>query len=300
MTATKRYSVGLFGLPELEQQVLKRIFSLSRSRDNAYDMIVEPNGQAVDIVLIDKSNTEALRKMQGSESHGRPVVYIVQDKERGDPYNVRRPFTATRTLGVLDEVVKNEIATTSGSPVKAPPNAAALAATAPAPRSRQTPPAEAKRPQLAGAPNPENTGEMRKRYTGLGLKALVVDDSLPVRKQVAMALQRSGIDAEFAENGESALELVAENDYDIIFLDVVMPGADGYEVCKTIKRDRKKKTIPVIMLTGKSSPFDKVKGKLSGCDTYLTKPVSIKEFNQALNRCLHEPMAFESLTELTQ
>jgi twitching motility two-component system response regulator PilG len=114
-----------------------------------------------------------------------------------------------------------------------------------------------------------------------------------------MALERSGISADFADNGDAALDLIYKNDYDVIFLDVIMPGADGYEVCKSIKRDKEKKRIPVVMLTGKSSPFDKVKGKLSGCDTYLTKPVSIREFNRTLNRCLKEPLAFESMAGLT-
>jgi twitching motility two-component system response regulator PilG len=77
---------------------------------------------------------------------------------------------------------------------------------------------------------------------------------------------------------------------------VVLPGKDGYEVCKAIKKD---KHIPVVMLTGKSSNLDKLKGKMSGCDAYLTKPVSLKEFNQTLSKCLKLPPSFESMADTT-
>lgn len=307
MSATKHYSVGVFGIPELERRVLERIFSLSTSRPNAYRMLVEPDAQPVDIVLVDRLNSAAVNKVQALPGNGTPVVGVIHEKESDETYFVRRPFTATRTLGVLDRVVENEFQTRAPASVPAPASSSPGQAGAPAPaenaRARAaTPPVEDPKPRQGAArqhPNPADSGEFQKTFVNSGYRALVVDDSLPVRKQVAMALARSGISADFAENGDAALDLVAENDYDIIFLDVMMPGADGYEVCKAIKRNKQKKSIPVVMLTGKSSPFDKVKGKLSGCDTYLTKPVSIREFNQTLNKCLKEPMAFDYFAGLT-
>jgi twitching motility two-component system response regulator PilG len=112
-------------------------------------------------------------------------------------------------------------------------------------------------------------------------------------------LRRAGITAEFAEDGESALKLIEVKNYDILFLNAVLPGKDGYEVCKAIKKDKNKKHIPVVMLTGKSSNLDKLKGKMSGCDAYLTKPVSLKEFNQTLSKCLNLPPSFESMADTT-
>ncbi len=86
---------------------------------------------------------------------------------------------------------------------------------------------------------------------------------------------------DLAETGEEALELINNNTYDIIFLDIVLPGVDGYEVCKTIKEGKGKNT-PVILLTGNSSPADRIKGNLSGCDTYLIKPVSQMVFQDLI------------------
>jgi twitching motility two-component system response regulator PilG len=118
-------------------------------------------------------------------------------------------------------------------------------------------------------------------------KALVVDDSPPMRKQIELELELLGIVGDFAESGEQAYELLAHGTtYDLIFLDVLLPGVDGYKVCKTIKKDKLRKRTPVIMLTGKGSMFDHVRGKLAGCDTYLTKPVARERFQGVVKQYL--------------
>ncbi len=118
----------------------------------------------------------------------------------------------------------------------------------------------------------------------ISFTAMVVDDSQPVRKQLEIELKMLGVKVELAESGEQALALSRDGNYDIIFLDVMMPGIDGYKVCKTLKKATRYKNTPVIMLTGKSSPFDKVKGTLSGCDTYLTKPLQHEDFQQVARK----------------
>jgi twitching motility two-component system response regulator PilG len=116
--------------------------------------------------------------------------------------------------------------------------------------------------------------------------ALVVDDSSTVRAQVGLGLKIFGAAADFAESAEEAFELLGKNSYDIAFLDVVLPGADGYQVCKTIKKNPKHRDTVVIMLTSKSSTFDRVKASLAGCDTFLTKPVQNEQFQQVLGKYL--------------
>lgn len=116
-------------------------------------------------------------------------------------------------------------------------------------------------------------------------KALVVDDSPTTRKQLEIELGRLGIAVELAETGEQALEYLNLGEgYDLIFLDVVLPGVDGYKLCKTIKRNKVHKKTPVIMLTGKGSTFDRVRGKFAGCNTYLTKPVGREKFQVAVHK----------------
>jgi twitching motility two-component system response regulator PilG len=116
--------------------------------------------------------------------------------------------------------------------------------------------------------------------------ALVVDDSSTVRKQIELELKLFGIEVDAVESGEQAFESLAQKSYDLIFLDVVLPGIDGYQICKNIKKDKARKKTPVIMLTSKSSPFDRIKGALAGCDTYLTKPVKQTAFQKVIKKHL--------------
>jgi CheY-like chemotaxis protein len=69
-----------------------------------------------------------------------------------------------------------------------------------------------------------------------------------------------------------------------VFLDIVMPGIDGYEVCKQLRKMPNYKRTPVIMLSGKTGPLDEVEGILAGASTYMLKPVKHKDFQQTLER----------------
>ncbi|MDE2117779.1 MAG: response regulator [Betaproteobacteria bacterium] len=103
---------------------------------------------------------------------------------------------------------------------------------------------------------------------------LVVDDSLAVRKFMEAKLAPFGFNVDYAESGERAIGLTGEKQYTCVFLDVILPGVDGYQVCKMIKSMKSEtKRTAVVMLTSKSSPFDRIRGTMAGCDAYLTKPV---------------------------
>lgn len=117
-------------------------------------------------------------------------------------------------------------------------------------------------------------------------RVLVVDDSTTIRRLMDLTLQPLGVEVEFADRGEEALALVQRNRYDIVFLDIMLPGIDGYRVCKQIKAGKNTRDIPVIMLTSKGTAFDKVRGIMAGTDVYLTKPLDRGQLIQALNKCL--------------
>ncbi len=118
------------------------------------------------------------------------------------------------------------------------------------------------------------------------LRVLVVDDSFPVRKFMEHKLPEltsEPLDVEFAQTGEEALQKIENAAYDLVFLDVVMPGVDGYKVCKRIKSQQ---SAYVVMLTSKKSPFDKVRGAMSGCNAYVTKPPEDQRLREVLGTCL--------------
>lgn len=106
------------------------------------------------------------------------------------------------------------------------------------------------------------------------LRVLVVDDSFPARQYMKVKLRELAGDniklaVDFADSGESAIAALSVAPYDLAFVDVVMPGIDGYEVCQRLKKIR---PLRVAMLTGQNAYLDFQRGKTAGCDHYLTKP----------------------------
>ncbi len=115
-------------------------------------------------------------------------------------------------------------------------------------------------------------------------RALVVDDSPTVRHQLMAALRQMGMDSDTADSADEAMTLLTTRDYGLVFVDVVMPGKDGYQLTREIKKNRVLKDIPVIILTSRSSPFDLVRGALAGCSSYLIKPVSLQSLRDTVDR----------------
>ncbi|UII54685.1 response regulator transcription factor [Cytobacillus spongiae] len=106
------------------------------------------------------------------------------------------------------------------------------------------------------------------------VKILVVDDEERIRRLLKMYLERENYTIDEAEDGEVALEKALTNDYDLILLDLMMPGKDGIEVCRDL---REKKATPVIMLTAKGEEVNRVQGFEVGTDDYIVKPFSPRE-----------------------
>ncbi|MEN8135499.1 MAG: response regulator [Thermodesulfobacteriota bacterium] len=124
------------------------------------------------------------------------------------------------------------------------------------------------------------TGE-RKNKT-----VLVVEDSTTTRKVITVILKHEGFDVIEAKDGIEALARFNEIVPDLVLLDIIMPGMDGYQVLATMKNNANFKKIPVIMLTAKDGLIDKVKGKMSGCSEYLTKPFTPEELMGRIRKYL--------------
>ena len=105
-------------------------------------------------------------------------------------------------------------------------------------------------------------------------KVLVVDDEMHILRIVKYKLESAGYQVLTALNGVDAIELARNESPALIFLDIMMPGINGYEVCQTLKNDPQTKDIIIIMLTAKGQESDKIKGLEVGVDEYITKPFS--------------------------
>lgn len=108
------------------------------------------------------------------------------------------------------------------------------------------------------------------------MRVLIIEDNPDIAANLAGYLDPLGYSLDFAANGYAGLALVAQNDYDVLILDVGLPGMDGLTLCQRIRTDLKK-TIPVLMLTARDTVEDKVAGFESGTDDYLVKPFSVIE-----------------------
>ena len=114
------------------------------------------------------------------------------------------------------------------------------------------------------------------------LKVMVIDDSKTIRRTAETLLKKAGCTVITAEDGFDALAKIADNNPDIIFVDIMMPRLDGYQACALIKNNATFKDTPVIMLSSKDGLFDKAKGRIVGSDQYLTKPFSKDELLGAI------------------
>ena len=115
------------------------------------------------------------------------------------------------------------------------------------------------------------------------MKILVVDDEKLLVKGIKFNLENEGYTVECCYDGATAVQMAAQGSYDLIILDLMMPGLDGLEACQRI---RQTSTVPIIMLTARSEDADKLLGFESGADDYITKPFNILELKARIRALL--------------
>ncbi len=114
-------------------------------------------------------------------------------------------------------------------------------------------------------------------------KVLVVDDEKSIVKGIKFSLEQDDMQVDVAYDGEEAFEMAKANDYDIILLDIMLPGYTGLEVCQMI---REFSDVPIVMLTAKGDDMDKILGLEYGADDYITKPFNILEVKARIKAIL--------------
>ena len=108
-------------------------------------------------------------------------------------------------------------------------------------------------------------------------KILVVDDEEHIAELISYNLTSNGYKVITANNGNDAVKLAVEEKPNLILLDLMIPGKDGYDVCKEVRSNNEIRNTPIIMLTAKSEELDKILGLELGADDYITKPFSVRE-----------------------
>ena len=131
-------------------------------------------------------------------------------------------------------------------------------------------------------------------------KILIVEDEKDIIKMLEYNLKKEGFRTISAYDGEDAIDLATREHPDIALLDLMLPGIDGLEVCKSLKAQNKTKGIPIIMLTAKSQESDKILGLELGADDYVTKPFSPRELLARIKAVLRRIKEKDKLPELVR
>jgi DNA-binding response OmpR family regulator len=118
-------------------------------------------------------------------------------------------------------------------------------------------------------------------------KILVVDDEVDLVETIRFPLEMEGFNVLISYNGEDALNQARKEKPDLILLDLMLPKLDGYKVCRLLKFDERYKHIPILMLTAKTQEKDKLLGKETGADEYITKPFDIDELMEKVKSYLN-------------
>ena len=119
-----------------------------------------------------------------------------------------------------------------------------------------------------------------------GKKILIIDDDAFIRKPLEFILREEGFAAVTAANGDEGLGKVEEERPDLIVLDVMMPGADGFSVCRRVRSDPRFSSIPVILLTAKGQECDRERGMSAGATEFMSKPYSPSELVRRVRELL--------------
>jgi len=269
------YRVAAFGLAHRFQRLLEIV--LRHARHNQYRFVLAGSRGPgdYDLALVDmtaKGGPEVastLRRLPES----RPVVTVGR---RGDPTRACDDLLLQRfTMSVLDTLnrVVDQKLRAAGS------RSAARAG--------------------AGLPGPGSGGPLD-AYALLGRRprALIVDDSPVVRRQLALALGQMSIDSEGVGSAAEAIDVLGARHYELMLVDVVMADLDGLQLTRRVKADPALRSMPVIVVTTRSSLRDLVRGALSGCNSYLVKPVSLQTLRETATRCLRKSLAGASRERL--
>ncbi len=228
-------SISSMGLVRNEMTVLHSILKILKNLNNNFKVLEAQKSQQADLVFVDAGDTQSLQTLKKQGHLVTPILITDKDKNDDDVslLKIRRPIILKRVQEVIDKELSVKLE-----------------------NYYETTPVVKQKEQLNETKH-----------------ILIVDDSYPVRKymqQKLLSMSNQQVSLKFAENGKDTILQIQRSHFDAVFLDVMLPDLSGYKICRWIKQKSPKTKI--IMLTGKKSTFDKVKGSMSGCDAYLTKP----------------------------
>lgn len=294
----KLFHIGILGLTQIERLTVASVCSLTQSRACQYQVLPPERCVEADIMLVDGDDERALQLWLASPVHreGRPALLIGRDPTvlAGYPHVLPRSRFAARLVRQLDQMTLQELRYFRDMTIGA--DAAGASPFGVAGRRQEN--------DLlaldAGMFEHMNSGKFSHgkfsqtgMHTGLHAlpRVLVIDDCVVVQAKMRALLGMHGLSTDLVDNAEQGIELMRDTRYAIVFLDIVLPGMDGYAACRRMKaRDRT--FTPIVMLSSRDSALDKMRGRMAGCNRYLTKPIAV----ESLLKVLHDFIPAQTLT----
>jgi two-component system, cell cycle response regulator len=295
------HDIALVGFSGFEFSTFETFLRLVSSRRPKPYRAVR-TGDTARLVIVDGSSEALVQRLSGLLKTNQTAM-VIGASDYGTGWTcISRPINLSMVLGIVDRMFVPQPA-----PVAAP--APALSAAAPATKPALPPLAQPPQQKpfvenVSGtvnvfSPVSANPGQQVPATSSRRLHAvppmvvpppaapvqnvppaglaniLVVDDSDVALKFIQSRLSAFGFNVDLASSGEEALVRVSDGEYKFVFLDVMMPGLDGYQTCRAIKKRKFSdgRAPVVIMLTSRGGTVDKVRGTFAGCDAYLTKPL---------------------------
>ncbi len=263
-----RIGVHVKGIPADNISKLRRILQLSATRKRSY-VDVDANSADQAAIVITSEQNPVVKDHQ--------VVVTYGGQPSNSPYHLQPPLMSIRVLRMLDGIELNSVRQkeTTVTPV-------VLDKTVDEHNK-----VDQIVPEVAtSTPVPALSEAVTNTVDVQSYRVLIVDDSVLIHRALDIELAKAPFvsNKDYAESGEDCLTLINQHQYDLIFLDVMMPGIDGFETCTEIRKLANYKKVPIIMLSAKTSPLDEVKGVMAGCTTYLTKPIKHEAFQKLLGR----------------
>lgn len=288
--------IGTLGFPDDQLKKLEKILTLSKQKSFTlcpFDPVSLP-----DLILVfGEENLAADGLAALPDNFGdRMVVVSRKPPAREDLHHIKLPFISSRVirtlerfdpyLPTLNEPLETEEEVVEHNQVEAlaePVNDVVVESAEPAVVAESENRFSKYDAQIQALREQQGSDQV---VAERPYKVLVVDDSVPMQQALAKALHalEYPVEISFADDGEAALARAAGNAFDFIFLDIMMPGIDGFETCTRMRAIPELKKTPIIMLSSKSSPLDEVKGIMAGSSTYLTKPIQHEEFSKVIKR----------------
>jgi two-component system, cell cycle response regulator len=276
---TTPLGVTIQGFSSFERATFDSFFRLSMRRTPAYRMSLTLKDCR--FVIADADNPSAMAAVAAA---GKLAVALTvgTTPHEGAAVRLPRPINLMSIVKILDQMampVQQPLPPLATPPTQSPSIPAPWVSPAAMPRAQPTAsgqPARVALPTPQPPPSAPATAPAAESSTGKMDHILVVDDSDIALRFMAGNLERFGFVVHLARSGEEAIERTSKRHFAFVFMDVNMPGLDGFRTCKEIKRRRYpegERPPTIVMLTSRDTPIDKLRGTMAGSDGYLTKPL---------------------------